>query len=269
MKYRILSACFLSCTYVQAQPRSVPPLTFEVASIKPTQSPGGGVTGGCRGIDSKFAPNDPRANVPLGRCVIKAGRLSHLMGIAYQMSSQRISGFPDWDGPSRFDVEAKAEDPTTATEQQLLSMLQNLLSERFKLALSHHTTEVPVFALMVGKNGPKLHASSLDARSPVPEVKGTALVLKGYSLADLADFLSNLPSIGRPVHDMTGISGRFDFAFNLLESTPESIGDLKTAVATWQNAVNDVQGPLGLRLESQKGSVESLVIDHAEKPTSN
>jgi len=269
MKYRMLLTSVLFCSFVQAQQRSVLPLAFEVASIKPTQSSGGGVSGGCRGIDSKFAPNDPRVNVPLGRCVITAGRLSHLMGIAFQMSLQRISGFPDWDGPSRFDLEAKADDPTTATEQQLLSMLQNLLSERFKLALRHITTELPVFALLVGKNGPKLHASELDARSPVPEVKGSALVLKGYSLADLADFLSNLPSIGRPVHDMTGINGRFDFTFNLLESQPESIGDLKMAIATWQNAVNDVQGPLGLTLESQKGSIDSLVIDHAEKPTSN
>src|SRR2546421_10678256 len=110
------------------------PVSFEAASLKPTVS-GSGVVGGCRGIDSKFAATDPRNNVPLGRCVITAARLSHLMSIAFDLPLQRISGFPDWDGPNRFDVQAKADDPSTATEAQLYAMLQALLTERFKLTL--------------------------------------------------------------------------------------------------------------------------------------
>src|SRR5262245_4537695 len=70
------------------------PLAFEVGVIKPTKSVSGGVTGGCRGIDSRLAANDPRLMVPLGRCVITAGRLSHMMAIAFEMPLQRISGFP-------------------------------------------------------------------------------------------------------------------------------------------------------------------------------
>jgi uncharacterized protein (TIGR03435 family) len=251
----------VALTSVQAQ-------SFEVAAIKPTKL-GGGVTGGCHGIDSKFAPNDPRAGVPLGRCVITAGRLSHLMGMAYQMPLERISGFPEWDGPSRFDLEAKAEDPSSATEQQLLSMLQALLTDRFKLTLRHNTMEVPAFALVVGKNPPKLHPSEQEVRSPFPEVRNGSILFKGYSMPDLAEFLSILPSIGRPVHDMTGIQGRFDIALNILESKPETMGDLKVALATWQSAISDIQGQLGLKLDSTKAQIESIVIDHAEKPQLN
>ncbi len=231
------------------------PPAFEVASIKPMKTPGG-VTGGCHGIDSKFAPDDPGANVPLGRCVITAGRLSHLMGIAYQMPLQRISGFPEWDGPSRFDVEAKAEDPSTATAQQLLLMLQGLLTDRFKLVLHHTTMEVPVFAIacpIARKSGPKLRTSEQEAKSYFLS-NGASLVFKGYSMPDLAEFLSGLPSIGRPVHDMTGLKGRFDFTLNVLESKPESLGDFKMTLENWQSAINDVQEQLGLKFESQKGS---------------
>jgi uncharacterized protein (TIGR03435 family) len=119
----IVLAIATSVASKAAQPQSVP-LAFEVGTIKPTASTNSGVTGGCRGIDSHYGANDSRATVPLGRCVITAGRLSHMMGIAFNISLQNIKGFPDWDGPSRFDLEAKAENPSTVTEQQLLLMLQ-------------------------------------------------------------------------------------------------------------------------------------------------
>ena len=241
---------------------------FEVAVIKANVS-GGGVTGGCHGVDSKFTANDPRNNVPLGRCVITAGRLSHLMGIAYDMSLQRISGFPDWDGPSRFDIEAKVEDPSSASEQQLLSMLQAFLADRFKLKLHRETKEVPGFALVAAKGGSKLQASQEGIRSPFPETNGTSLILKGYSLPDLAEFLSNLPAVGRPVRDMTGLKGRFDIRLNVLESRPESIGDLKVGLANWQSIFADLQAQLGLRLENRQAEIETLVIDSAEKPLLN
>src|SRR5438128_12180646 len=84
-------------------------LEFEVASIKPTNL-GGGVRIGCHGIDSKFGANDPRELVPLGRCVVVSGRLSHMMGSAYGVSMDMLKGGPDWFmAGDRFDVEAKAE----------------------------------------------------------------------------------------------------------------------------------------------------------------
>jgi uncharacterized protein (TIGR03435 family) len=238
---------------------------FEVASIKPTVSPLG-VTGGCRGIDSKLAPTDSVNNVPLGRCVITAARLSHLMSIAFGLGPQRISGFPDWDGPNRFDIQAKAEDPSTATEQQLISMLQRFITEQFKLSFRRETKEMPIFVLVVARNGPKnLHPSEQLGNTMSPS--GPSLSFKGSTMERLAEFLSGLPAVDRPVRDMTGIQGRFDFSLNVLGAKPDSTGDLKRAIVSWETIFTDIQDQLGLRLEAAKGPVEDLIIEHAEKPS--
>jgi uncharacterized protein (TIGR03435 family) len=97
----------------------------------------------------------------------------------------------------------------------------------------------------------------------------TNLVLKGHSLPDFAAFLSNLPAVGRPVHDMTDLKGRFDFTLSVLESHPETIVDLKIGLANWQSVFADLQDQLGLKLETQKTVVETLVIDSADKPSPN
>jgi uncharacterized protein (TIGR03435 family) len=240
------------------------PLSFEAASIKPTVS-ASGVTGGCRGIDSKIAPTDPRNNVPLGRCVITAGRLSHLMSIAFDLPLQRISGFPDWDGPNRFDIQAKAEDPSKATEEELRSMLQAFMTDRFKLTLHREIKEMPTFSLVASKGGPKnLHPSEQISESMAPA--GAGLVFKGFTMQNLAEFLSMMRDVARPVRDMTGIQGRFDFTLNVLGTKPEGIENLKAAIGAWETIFSDIQEQIGLRLESTRGPVENLIIDHAEKP---
>src|SRR5438094_9138554 len=71
------------------------PLEFEVASIKPTRL-AEGVKIACHGIDSKFARNDMRVGVPLGRCVATSGRLSHMIGFAYD-----VDGY----GPGRSELD--------------------------------------------------------------------------------------------------------------------------------------------------------------------
>jgi len=238
---------------------------FEVATIKPDNNSPKGVTGGCHGIDSKFAPGDPRNNVPLGRCVITAGRLSHLVSMAFDVPLRRISGFPDWDEPSRFDIQGKAEDPSSTTERQLMSMLQSFLIDQFKLTLRRETKEGPIFALVAGRSGSKrLQPSEQVGESFAPA--GTGLVFKGYTMERLAEFLSMLPEVDRPVRDMTGIEGRFDFTLSVLETKPDSIANVKMAMARWETIFSDIQDQLGLHFESRKGTIENLIIDHAEKP---
>jgi uncharacterized protein (TIGR03435 family) len=258
-----LILCFLLLAITPGSPQTAP--TFEVATIKPTVSRSG-VTGGCRGIDSKLAATDPRNSVPLGRCVVTAGRLSHLMSMAFGMSLQRISGFPEWDGPNRFDIEAKAENPSVATEQQLIAMFQKFLIDQFKLTLHRDSKEVPIFSLVVAKNGPKnLHESTEAGESMLPA--GSSLVFKGYTMQRLAEFLGNMPSVERPVKDMTNLTGRYDFKLEVLGTTADSIENVKMAMLKWETIFSDVQGQLGLRFELAKGSIETLIIDHAELPS--
>jgi uncharacterized protein (TIGR03435 family) len=200
--------------------------------------------------------------------VITAGRLSHLMSIAFDLPLQRISGFPDWDGPNRFDIQAKAEDPSKTTEAALLSMLQAFMTKRFKLSLHRETREMPTFSLVAGKGGAKnLHRSEELAESMIPQ--GASLVFKGYTMQNLAEFLSMTPTVGRPVRDMTGIQGRYDFTLNVLATKADNIEGFKRAIMTWETIFSDIQEQLGLRLESTKSPIENLVIDHAEKPDAN
>jgi uncharacterized protein (TIGR03435 family) len=236
---------------------------FEVASVKPAKDGPNGVRGGCHGIDSRYAPNEAASAPPLGRCVITDGRLSHMLRIAYNLRSMAmIKGGPDFlmSGDDRFNLEAKAEDPTKATEQQLLEMLQALLIERFNIKLHRETKEVQGFALIVGKNGPKfkdakgtdVNASFSPFFKPAPGQSNT-LTARAYSMPMLADLLT---MFGNPVMDKTGLTGSYDFKF------------------TW----NDAEGPalatalqeqLGLKFEAQKVPISLVVIDSAQKPTEN
>jgi uncharacterized protein (TIGR03435 family) len=129
---RLLTVALASVVTSAAQPASGE-ATFEVASVRPSAEPGG-VQGGCRGIDSRFAPGD--VVPPLGRCRITNARLSHLIVTAFKAPLVRyLKGAPDWaiSGAERYTIEAKCADPEHTTEDQLLEMLRNLLVERFGL----------------------------------------------------------------------------------------------------------------------------------------
>ena len=231
---------------------------FEVASVNPAE-PGNlkGVRGGCRGIDSKISPDS--AGIPMGRCVISDGRLSHLIAIAWQLKTiSMIQNAPVWviGGDERFTIQAKAEDPR-ATEAQLLAMLQQLLVTRFQLRYHRQDHEESGYALVVAKGGIRMEQSK-DAEVPGlgPFNKGDPTVTISahrYSMAGLASFLSTFGPGN--VKDETGLDGFYNF-------------DL-----TW----NEADGPsvfsaiqrIGLRLESRKVAVSCFLIDSARRPGEN
>jgi uncharacterized protein (TIGR03435 family) len=238
------------------------PLKFEVASVKNADPASrAGVAGGCHGIDSKYSPNETASAPPLGRCVITDGRLGHMINIAWDLRSMLlIRGGPDWvlGGFDRFSLEAKAEDPAKATEAQLLEMLQNLLVERFKLKFHLETAERAGFALVVGKNGPKLGSAkgqdvTLDFGEQGKPGRGgpVNLTLRKYSMAALANLLSQVGA--GPVVDKTNLTGEYDLTLAWDEANGPA---LTTAV----------QEQLGLRLEPMKVPVSTFVIDSAAKP---
>jgi uncharacterized protein (TIGR03435 family) len=239
-------------------------LRFEVASIKPTKF-STGVIGGCHGRDAHFRAGEAVATVPMGRCVITAGRLTHIMAIAYNFDVNRIGGRPDWEGPSRFDLEAKAENPS-ATQEELLGMLRNLLADRFKLKTARETKQESGYALVVAKNGPKLKQArpgeeeqftvrgvrinkfdAVEGKLPLNTITG-----QNTSIHRIVDALSL--AVQAPVVDRTGLTGLYDFTLNW-EPDEEVAGPL--------------QQQLGLRLDAQKVPVEYLNIVSAEKPTDN
>ena len=264
-------AALLASPQASAQANAAPePLKFEVASIKVATSGVNGVRGGCRGIDSVFSAEDQKRGgmPPLGRCVITDARLSHLIGMAYRVDMQVLDTGPDWiqRGDLRFDVQAKAEDPATTTQQQLLTMLQNLLVERFQIKFHWVEKLEPGFALMVAKNGPKLHPSTSEEQKltflgadgeQLPKPMGNAVRLKAQklSMGALKDLLAFAGNIGRGV-DETGLTGVYDFTLSWNEEDGPSLA----------TALRD---QLGLQVKPEKVPVKRFVLDSVQKPTPN
>lgn len=220
-----------------------------------------------------------------GRFAVANVALRTLIAFAYNVQGFQISGGPGWISSDRFDISAKSE-ATNFTMDQYRQMLQSLLEERFRLGVHRETKEMPVFALVSAKGGPKLPRADPKAcvaagpgapppsprapSEPVPMACGTfftgpnSLDARAMTTARIAETLSMM--VNRTVIDHTGLSGTFDVH---LEFAPEG-----TSLQN-QNARDDpsiftaVQQQLGLRLESQRGPAEVLVIDRVEKPDPN
>jgi len=235
------------------------PLTFEVASIKPATSGVNGVRGGCRGIDSAYVAAAP----PLGRCVITDGRLSHLVGIAWDITMPMLKTGPDWiqRGDERFDVVAKAEYPAKTTEKQLLQMLQALLIERFQMKFHLESVQLPGFALKVAKGGPKLLPAKSEGSDisfgPGGKPGPNAGMLKAQrcSMREFARMLSGFGDRG-PGVDRSELAGLYDFTLTWNNETGPT---LETAL----------REQLGLRIESEKVQTSYFVIDSAKRPSEN
>jgi uncharacterized protein (TIGR03435 family) len=224
--------------------------------------------------------------------------LQALIRLAYGVEDNQISGAPKWVNSDKYDVEAKM-DGATAAELDKLSddqseparerMLQALLEDRFKLMLHRETKDLPVYSLVVAKNGPKLQETKPgepdgDGRTGPdgrPAVGGHFMrmgrgQLNGHNLG-MADIVRVLTQqLGRTVVDKTGLRGNYNFT---LKWTPDDsdLPEFKEPAGA-QGSPPDSSGPsiftaiqeqLGLKLESQKGPVEILVIDHVEKPSEN
>jgi uncharacterized protein (TIGR03435 family) len=237
-------------------------VAFEVASVKVNKN-GNGVIGGCHGVDSKYSAAQLASAPPLGRCVVIAGRLSHMIGIAWELPMSVIRGGPDWlmRGFDRFDVQAEAEDPTKTNETQLRAMLQALLIERFQLKFHRETVERPGFALVVGEKGARMKLATGtemsinfgDQVKPSP-LEPVTLTARKYTMARLASILAFAAQ--QPVVDRTGLSGEYDFTLHWDQDQGPT---LETAV----------REQLGLKLAPQKVPVELFVVDSAQKPSAN
>jgi len=262
---------FLAAPQASAQTNTAPEsLKFEVASIKVATSGISGVRGGCRGIDSVYgAEEQARGGIPpLGRCVITDARLSHLIGIAYGVGMQALDTGEDWiqRGDLRFDVQAKAENPASATRQQLLTMLQNLLVERFQLKFHQVTKDEPGFALVVARNGPKLRPSTSEDEKLTfigpngeelskPVSRAIRLNARKCSMSMLTEKVAFAGDLG-PGVDKTGLAGAYDFTLSWNEEDGPSLA----------TALRD---QLGLQVRPEKVPVTRFLLDSAKKPTGN
>lgn len=245
---------------------------FDVASIKPNKAN--------NLADLEFGVGDGQGG---GKDVT----LKILIGLAYRLQQFQISGGPSWVSSERFDVEGKTEN-RKADPGQLRLMLQSLLEDRFKLKLHHETKVSSVYSLVVAKDGPKIKLSSDQAS---PEVSGPAppgagpnhgaisvgpgsLIGNAATMALFIRFLSQ--RLDRTIIDKTNLTGRFDIQLQWTPGVGENPFDAggrtlpqRPADSSDLSIFTAVQQQLGLKLESTKGPVDFLVIDHVEQPSSN
>jgi bla regulator protein blaR1 len=266
------SAILLSSIPASAQPQQK--LEFEVASIKPNAS-------GEHGMRMSISP---------GRLMAKNVTAKLLIMQAFNVKDFQISGGPAWIASDHFDLDAKTggeEGPSPAKlspdqmktkSQEIQLMMQSLLSDRFKLKTHEDSKEAPVYALVVGKNGPKLKPAEggAEARQQMRMGRGQLTATK-VTMDAFANQLSN--NVGRTVVNKTGLNGEYDID---LEWTPDPGqgpgpfggpppgGEAPPPVdSSGPSIFTAVQEKLGLKLEGTKAPVKVIVIDSIDKPSEN
>jgi len=183
-----------------------------------------------------------------GSMVYSDVSLKLLLTAAYGVRPDQISG-PVWLDSERYDVLAKP--PAGATKDQVPAMLQNLLADRFRLTVRVEMRDRPGYALTVGKDGPKL--GPMQPVTGVDFSVGTDHVdIRGANLPALAGMLASF--LGRPVADLTGIAGSYDFRLNV------TMADLKAASPAVFSAVQN----LGLTLEPRTTAAKYVIVDRKE-----
>jgi uncharacterized protein (TIGR03435 family) len=229
MVKRIAVLLFLAA----ASPASSQPAAFDAASIKP----------------SKIGADSSSWNSRLGYIVMKNQTLQRLVAIAYGFTDeQRVLGGPKWVGSDRFDVEARAVGP--AKDPELLLMLQNLLVERFHLALHREAKNGSGFSLALVKGGLKIHPDETEGKQVWNSRRGK-IVAERVSMARVAESLTGL--LGAPVVDMTDAEGRYSFTLEWTPDAPHAARlDGTPAAAPSGPSLEDVLGSkLGLKLGTE------------------
>ena len=212
-----LAAAILLAWGQANHPTAAPAVAFEVASVKPATEPG-------RQPMVCLIPCAPgeRVTVEHSRVEIRYMSLERLIVTAYRIKPYQLTG-PDWMRTQRFDIEAKMSDG--ARPDQMPEMLQALLADRFKLSIHRDPKNLPVYALVVGKNGPKLQpgkGENLD----FPDTPGTRELDTPQGEARMlgdGTFVARGGPLG-PIRGGRGSSGGIHFEF--LNLTMPGLADL-------------------------------------------
>ena len=260
----------VSQTYAPSSPAVAAPSSFEVTTVK----------------RNRTEISSSRAEMSSGRFTASHVSLKSMIGYqAYSVPESRILGGPKWLNSERFDIQAKIDDSTAAQQKMLgreerklqtQKMFQQLLADRFQLKVHWETRELPIYGLIVAKNGPRLDPAKDAESGSSTSIQNNQLTARSITMTDLAETLTQEMSreLGRVVVDKSGVEGRYDLA---LKWSPDLEGagmdgraeESAPPAGSAPSIFTAVQEQLGLRLESTRGPGEVLVIDHVEMPTEN
>jgi uncharacterized protein (TIGR03435 family) len=247
-----LVSLVLSTAALIAQPG---PVVFDAVSIKVNKTGSGGEIGWA---GARFRMTNVSAK--------------GLIAWGYPGRTGELIGAPAWIDSERFDMDARAAFEPTPQQGQL--MLRQLLADRFKLAAHFEKQQRPVYNLIVARSDARLRHVDVDCEAfrrgaivlppaePMPCTtrmragESMVMISGGQTMQSLGDTLSN--AAGRPVFDKTGLAGLYAFKLEYGGAGPDGL-----------SVFTALQEQLGLKLESARGPVEILVIDHIDHPTEN
>lgn len=258
-------------------------LAFEVASVKQT------------------APGTPENGIGLdfgagGRMTARNIPLAGLIRIVYDLpfNGPRLTGMPEEMANKRFDIDARAEAGAipmgmsqVERSEKMKLMVQTLLADRFKLKMQGDEKVVPVYAIVVGKNGPKLKAAKVEEKdcadgSEEKGVKRTAchefqggigrgLHASAVTMEDLASAISNWSD--RPVVNRTQLAGLYEIETEGWAPMDHRFGDESAESKALADGARPtlymVLDRLGLKLESSKAPIRMYIVEHVESPSQN
>jgi uncharacterized protein (TIGR03435 family) len=207
--------------------------------------------------------------------------ISGLIAAAYNLTPRAISGGPAWAESDRYDVIGATPGELRPTYDDQMTMLRKLLTDRFNLTFHHEPKEFSIYELSVAKGGAKLTASSAPPDEPnnvtstlFPAASGgidrALLPAHNVTIGQFASVLQRA-IVDRPVVDHTGLTDRYDFQLEWTPDDSEFGGQLPAGPpdSPKPGLFTALQQQLGLRLEATRGPIQTLVIDHLEKPSEN
>lgn len=253
---------------IQKQDRELQIPEFDVISIKRSRP-------GDSNFKIAFTPSGFHAeNAP----IVALLRLACSM---FNSLDDSFTGLPDWTKVERYDIDAKVADDDLGAFQRLnkerIVMLHRVFEESFNLRTHQEAREQKVFFLTVAKGGPKLSSAKTQdgTANPVTDKKAKKsapvrftrghLIATATTMEQMQTLLGQL--VGRPVVNRTGIVGKYDIDLTWSPEAPSPEG--VTVDADGLTIFTALQEQLGLKLESGKDAVPTLVIDHIERPSEN
>ncbi len=260
------------------------PLAFDVVSIRQNTS------GPSPGLPQFGPTQDGYRMINMSLIVpILTAYVPQTPGIS-AFTPNQIVGLPDWVMRDQFDLDAKVSDEDLPEWQKpdkqkamLAAMMQSLLQDRCKMVSHREVKDVAVYSLVVGKNGPKFKPTNPDENhegsklpfggilSPGPN----GMTLYAAPMTSLAAILSDLGRMGtgRLIQDKTGLTGLYDIVLTQPGGGYADRRSPQDASAAsdpgGNNFASSMAESLGLKLESTKAPVETLIVDHMEKPSEN
>ncbi len=205
--------------------------------------------------------------------------LSILIRFAYGLDFDgQMVNVPEWAREARYDIDARVapEDMDKfkhLTGAQRSLMLQQILTDRFKISIHHEDQQLPIYNLVPAKGGVKTSGvKPVDATKPGQFLStgDDHISMHNQPITALTAALTRATQ--RTVIDKTGLTGKYDLELRYTPDNPDpamAIDDKSRADTEAPTIFTAVQEQLGLKLESAKGPVDCIVIDRIEKPAAN